>query len=116
MELLLAVKKKWESSGFVGSMKERRKMFVDICEFLRRLLICRMILYLPVMKIDISKNLISQVLTIIVVILDDLIFRERKISFAIDWLAHEMTYDEQDAKKIKEKYYRYDERKENVCR
>lgn len=35
-------------------------------------------LYLPVMEIDISKNLISQVLTIVVVILDDLILRERR--------------------------------------
>lgn len=60
-------------------MKERRKMFVDIVmSIAASLLICGMILYLPVMEIDISKNLISQVLTIVVVILDDLILQERR--------------------------------------
>ena len=89
VELLLADKKRWEQR-ICGSMKERRKMFVDIVmSIAASLLICGMILYLPVMEIDISKNLISQVLTIVVVILTD----------------------EADAKKIEE-YYRYDERKE----
>ena len=70
-----------------------------------------MILYLPVMEIDISKNLISQVLTIVVVILDDLIFTRAQKYLAIDWLALDGHTDEADAKKIEE-YYRYDERKE----
>lgn len=78
VELLLADKKRWEQR-ICGSMKERRKMFVDIVmSIAASLLICGMILYLPVMEIDISKNLISQVLTIVVVILDDLILRERR--------------------------------------
>ena len=90
VELLLADKKRWEQ---------------------RSLLICGMILYLPVMEIDISKNLISQVLTIVVVILDDLIFTRAQKYLAIDWLALDGHTDEADAKKIEE-YYRYDERKE----
>ena len=56
-------------------------MFVDIVmSIAASLLICGMILYLPVMEIDISKNLISQVLTIVVVILDDLIYESTEIS------------------------------------
>ena len=87
VELLLADKKRWEQR-ICGSMKERRKMFVDIVmSIAASLLICGMILYLPVMEIDISKNLISQVLTIVVVILDDLILRERRnISPSTGWL------------------------------
>lgn len=86
VELLLADKKRWEQR-ICGSMKERRKMFVDIVmSIAASLLICGMILYLPVMEIDISKNLISQVLTIVVVILDDLILRERRnISPSTGW-------------------------------
>ena len=111
VELLLADKKRWEQR-ICGSMKERRKMFVDIVmSIAASLLICGMILYLPVMEIDISKNLISQVLTIIVVILDDLIFARAQKYLAIDWLALDGHTDEADAKKIEE-YYRYDERKE----
>ena len=87
VELLLADKKRWEQR-ICGSMKERRKMFVDIVmSIAASLLICGMILYLPVMEIDISKNLISQVLTIVVVILDDLIFTRAQKYLAIDWLA-----------------------------
>lgn len=111
VELLLADKKRWEQR-ICGSMKERRKMFVDIVmSIAASLLICGMILYLPVMEIDISKNLISQVLTIVVVILDDLIFTRAQKYLAIDWLALDGHTDEADAKKIEE-YYRYDERKE----
>ena len=111
VELLLADKKRWEQR-ICGSMKERRKMFVDIVmSIAASLLICGMILYLPVMEIDISKNLISQVLTIVVVILDDLIFARAQKYLAIDWLALDGHTDEADAKKIEE-YYRYDERKE----
>lgn len=111
VELLLADKKRWEQR-ICGSMKERRKMFVDIVmSIAASLLICGMILYLPVMEIDISKNLISQVLTIVVVILDDLIFTRAQKYLAIDWLALDGHTDEADAKKI-EAYYRYDERKE----
>ena len=61
-----------------------------------------MILYLPVMEIDISKNMISQVLTIVVVILDDLIFTRAQKYLAIDWLALDGHTDEADAKKIEE--------------
>ena len=87
VELLLADKKRLEQR-ICGSIKERRKMFVDIVmSIAASLLICGMILYLPVMEIDISKNLISQVLTIVVVILDDLIFTRAQKYLAIDWLA-----------------------------
>ncbi len=49
-------------------------------------------------------------LTIVVVILDDLIFTRAQKYLAIDWLALDGHTDEADAKKI-EAYYRYDERK-----
>lgn len=55
--------------------------------------------------------MISQVLTIVVVILDDLIFTRAQKYLAIDWLVLDGHTDEADAKKIEE-YYRYDERKE----
>ena len=78
-------------------------MFVDIVmSIAASLLICGMILYLPVMEIDISKNMISQVLTIVVVILDDLIFTRAQKYLAIDWLALDGQTDEADAKKIEE--------------
>lgn len=111
VELLLTDKKRWEQR-IRGSMKERRKMFVDIVlSIAASLLICGMILYLPVMEIDISKNIISQILTVIVVVLDDLIFTRAQKFLAINWLAEDGQTQETDAKKIEE-YYRYDARKD----
>jgi hypothetical protein len=63
------------------------------------------------MSIDISGNVVSQVLTIIVVILDDLIFSRGQRYLAADWLSVDAQSGQEDEKKIRE-FYQYSERKE----
>ena len=111
VELLLTDKNRWDQRIRMA-IKERQKMFVDIVlSIAASLLICGMILYLPVMNFDISKNMISQVLTVIVIVLDDFIFTKAQKYMAVDWLTMDEQNDHSGAEKIKE-FYAYDERKE----
>lgn len=111
VELLLTDKNRWEQRIRMA-MKERQKMFVDIVlSIAASLFICGMILYLPVMNFDISKNVISQGLTVVIVILDDLIFTKAQKYLAVDWLGIEEQMDTSGVQKIKE-FYAYDEKKD----
>lgn len=111
VELLLADKNRWEQR-IKAAMKERKKMFVDIVmSIATSLLICGMILYLPVMDIDVSKNVISQILTVMVVFFDDLILARGQKYLGIDWLLADEKTDPSDAEKIRN-YYAYDEKKD----
>lgn len=111
VELLLTDKNRWDQRIRMA-IRERQKMFVDIVLSIgASLFICGMILYLPVMNFDISKNLISQILTVIVVVLDDLIFTKAQKYLAVDWLAMDGQSDSSGEKKMEE-FYAYDERKD----
>lgn len=111
VNLLLEDKNRWEKRIRLA-MKERRKMFADIAmSIAASLMICGIILYLPVMNMDISRNILSQILTVIVVILDDLILSRAQKYMAVDWLSLELGTDEEDADRI-EHYYQYNEKKD----
>jgi hypothetical protein len=87
-------------------------MFTDIVlSIATSLLICGSILYLPVMDMDISGNVVSQVLTVIVVVLDDLILTRAQRFLAVDWLAMDIESGEAEEKKIRD-FYTYREEKE----
>lgn len=110
-ELLLADKSRWEKRLRLA-MKDRRKMFADIVmSIAASLVICGMILYLPVMDMDISGNVISQVLSIVVIMLDDAVFTRAQSYLAVDWLTLEWQEDAGDAKKM-EDYHHYNVRRD----
>lgn len=111
VRLLLADKNRWENRIRL-SMKERKKMFTDIVmSIAASLIICGIILYLPVMDMDISGNLLSQILTAVVFILDERIFQGAQKYMAVDWLSLELMDEKEDSEKIKS-YYNYNENKE----
>lgn len=111
VNLLLSDKHRWEERVRLA-MKERKKMFADIVmSIAASILICGIILYLPVMDIDISKNVLAQVLTVIVVILDDVIFSKAQSFLAVDWLTMDAHTGKEEKEKI-EKFYQYRERKD----
>ena len=111
VNLLLTDKNRWEKRVRLA-MKERKKMFVDIVmSIAASLMICGIILYLPVMNMDISGNVLSQILTAIVIILDDVILSKGQKYMAVDWLSLELTVDDEDATKM-ESYHRYNEKKD----
>ena len=111
VSLLLTDKNRWEKRMELA-MKERKKMFTDIVMSIAvSLAICGMILYLPVMEVDISGNVICQVLTAVVIFLDDLIFTHAQKYRAVDWLTIDFKTKDEDRKKIKD-YYQYNPKKD----
>ncbi|MCI7321767.1 MAG: hypothetical protein MR508_00420 [Lachnospiraceae bacterium] len=111
IRLLLADKNRWENRIRL-SMKERKKMFSDIIMSIgASLVICGVILYLPVMDMDISGNILSQILTAIVVILDERILLQAQKYMAVDWLSLEINDEKEDEAKIRS-FYNYNEKKD----
>jgi hypothetical protein len=111
VDLLLEDKSRWEKRIHFAQ-SERNKMFVDIVlSIAASLMICGIILYLPVMDIDISGNVIAQVLTVAVVVLDDWIFSRGQKYLAVDWLTLDIGTGPEEEKKIRE-YYEYNEKKD----
>lgn len=86
VSLLLEDKSRWEKRTR-ENMQERRKMWIDIVlSVVVSLGICGVILYLPVMSVDISQNLIAQILTLIVLFLDECILLKGQSYLSPDWL------------------------------
>jgi hypothetical protein len=111
--LLLEDKNRWESR-IRRSMEERKKMFRDVVLSVAvSLLVCGMVLYLPVMNVDISSNLLTQILTAVVVVLDDVILFLGQRYQTVDWLTIDVA-DTSDEEKRMEEYKSYDPQKE--CR
>lgn len=105
--LLLSDKKRWESRMLL-TMKERSKMFTDIVmSIMASLIICGIILYLPVMDMDISKNVICQLLSAVMIVLDDGILIRAQKMMAPDWIQMDADNDEHEKKRMEDyKSYR----------
>jgi hypothetical protein len=111
VDLLLEDKSRWEKRIRLAQ-NERDKMFVDVVlSIAASLIICGIILYLPAIKIDISGNVVAQVLTVVVVILDDWILSRGQRYLAVDWLTMDAGAGPDEEKKIGE-YYQYNEQKD----
>jgi hypothetical protein len=111
VNLMLEDKSRWEKR-IRASRAERNKMFVDVVLSIAvSLLICGIILYMPVMDMDVSENVVSQVLTVVVMVLDDLILGRAQRYLAVDWLAMDIESGQEEEKKIRG-FYAYREEKE----
>lgn len=111
-KILLKDKSAWEKR-IQQSIHERQMMFRQvILSVVVSLIICGIILYLPIMNMDISSNPIVQVLSVIVVVLDDFIILAGQRYLAVDYLRLDMlTDDKKYAKKLIE-YKEYSPKKE----
>lgn len=113
VELLLSDKNRWQKC-IQMEQKSRRKMFADIVmSIVASLIICSIILYLPVMDMDISTNVISQVLTAVVLVLDDRILGRAQRFLAVDWLILDLEDERQEGERMK-RFLEYDRRKD-IC-
>lgn len=112
VDLLLEDKNRW-ISRIDAAIAERKKMFTEIVlSVVASVIICGIILYLPVMNMDISGNWIVQILSAVVIILDQIIIYRGQKGLAVDWLRlDEMEDEEYYADKMKQ-YKEYDEKKE----
>lgn len=112
VNLLLADKNHWEART-KEAMQERKKMFRDIVlSIVTSLGICGMVLYLPVMNVDISANLLTQILTAVVVVLDDLLLFKAQSFLAVDWLRMDLAEQEENDLRKMEDFMNYEEGKE----
>ncbi|MCM1106469.1 MAG: hypothetical protein NC355_05955 [Blautia sp.] len=102
VDLLLSDKKRWEKRILLA-MKERSKMFTDIImSIAASLIICGIILYMPVMDMDISKNVICQALTAVMLVLDERILLRAQKMMAPDWLLMDLDSDPKDKKRMED--------------
>lgn len=106
MKLLMADKKRWESR-LEAVMLQRKKLVKQVVlSVIASLLICVMILYMPVMQIDISKNSLVQIVTILVLVLDDLILLRAQKYLSVNWLQLDLQNEDGLEEKMKE-YHAY---------
>lgn len=112
VNLLLEEKSAWENRT-LEMMQERKKQFSEvILSILVSLAICGIVLHFPVMNVDISGNLITQILSVVVIVLDDMILLKAQGYLSVDYLTLDMLQQEEYYIKKMKNYQEYDEKKE----
>lgn len=112
VDLLLEDKCRWERR-ISGAREERKQMFIQILlSVIASILICGVILYLPVMSVDISKNIVVQILGVLVVVIDDFIIIRAQKKLCEDWLVLDVLDEEEYYQKKMKAYREYDLRKD----
>lgn len=113
VELLLQEKEMWELR-MKQILAERAKMFRDVVLSIATSVgICAVVLYLPGLEMDLSQNLVSQILAVFLLCSDEVIFLRAQSYLAVDWVEMEQNMqDEYYAKKISE-WKNWDESKES---
>ncbi|MBO5657367.1 MAG: hypothetical protein J6R94_04200 [Agathobacter sp.] len=112
VQLLLEDKGRWERR-IQKTMEERKKKRMDvILSVIASLLICGVILYRPVLDIDISTNILVQIITVLLVMIDDLVLRKAQKYLNQDWLALRLGEEGNKYVKKMEELRKYDEQKE----
>ena len=95
------------------AIKEREKMFRDIVlSVITSVAICGMVLYLPVMNLDISQNWLVQILTAVVIFMDGGILLWAQKFMKADWLLMDRLGDEQEYEKKMQSFLSYNPMKE----
>lgn len=111
IRLLIDEKNHWEAR-MKQAMEERKRSFRDIVLSIAvSLLICGMVMYLPVMNVDISKNWLTQLLSVVVILVDDLILFRAQAFLTADWLRMDVLEEAGAEKKMRD-FRNYDERKQ----
>ncbi len=110
-DLLLEDKNAWVRRINEAIDERKRYLREIILSAVVSLLICGIIMYLPAMRVDISGNIFVQLISVIVVILDDLMILRGQSYLEADWLTIDMTKGDNYTEKLKN-YSNYDEKRE----
>lgn len=111
IELLIEDKNRWQSR-IQEAYKERIGMLREIIMSIgASLMICGVILYLPVVSVDVSKNILSQLAAIVVIILNGLVLLRGQKYLTIDWLTCDDIDEQGNCEEQIMNYRKYDERK-----
>lgn len=112
VNLLLAAKSRWEKR-IKEAIAIRKKQWVDILlSVVASLFICGAMLYLPIMNMDISANLMVQICAVVVVIIDDLVVLMGQRYLTENWIGLQLTEGEEYYVQKMEAFRNYDEKKE----
>lgn len=112
VDLLLEDKNRW-ITRIDAAISERKKMFVEIVLSVSvSIVICGIILYLPVMNMDISNNWLVQILSAFIVVLDQIILYRGQKSLTVDWLRLDEMEDEEFYARKMQQYKEYDAKKD----
>lgn len=112
VSLLLMDKNRWEKR-INRMVAERNKQMVDvILSVAVSLIICGVIMYMPVMNLDISEHIAVQVISLFVLIIDDFFLLKAQKFLAVDWCTMQILEEEAVAEKKMKSFREYDERKE----
>ena len=114
VNLLLADKSRWEQR-IQKAIAERNKQIVDvILSVVASLIICGAMMYLPVGNMDISKEPVVQLCTLLVVMMDVLIIYRAQRYLNVDWIQLQFTEDDTYYSKKMERFRSYNARKEKA--
>jgi hypothetical protein len=112
VNLLLAAKSRWEKR-IKETIANRKKQWVDILmSVVASLFICGAMLYLPIMNMDISVNLMVQICAVVVVIIDDLVVLLGQRYLTENWIGLQLTEEEDYYVQKMEAFRNYDEKKD----
>lgn len=110
--LLLTDKGRWEKR-IQSAILQRRKQFTDVVlSVIASLIICGAILYLPIGEVDMSQMWLIQIVTMVVLVLDDFVIQRGQKFLAVDWIGMHLTEDEEYYVRKMEQYQTYDMKKE----
>lgn len=111
VELLIEDKNRWQSR-IQTAMKERAQMFREIIMSVgASLLICGAILHLPILDVDVSKNLASQIAAVVVIVFNDLVILRGQNYLAAHWITFDDFDDEKNMEDQIIRYRNYDDKK-----
>lgn len=97
------------------AIEERKKAFREILlSVIASVVICGCILHLPIMGVDVSGNPIVQVLSVLLVVIDDLIILWGQKYLCVDWINLDGFDHEYESKQKLRRYRAYDEKKERA--
>lgn len=114
VNLLLEEKGAWENRT-LEIIQERKKQFSEVVlSILVSLAICGVVLHFPVMEVDISRSVITQILTVVVILLDDMILLKAQNYLAEDYLTLDALREEEYYAKKMKQYQEYDEKKDKM--
>lgn len=112
VSLLLMDKNRWEKR-INRMIAERKKQMVDIVlSIVVSLLICGVIMYMPVMNLDISDNLAVQIISFVMLVIDDFFLLKAQNFLAVDWCTMQMLEEDAVAEQKMQLFREYEERKE----
>lgn len=112
--ILLRDKNSWENRVNT-TIDDRNRSFREIVmSVITSIIICGVILYLPVLNMDISENPIVQVISVLVIVIDDLIILAGQRFLEVNYLTIDLFDEDEHCSKKMQEYRDFNENKEKA--